>query len=259
MPSRTTWYLVAAALIAALPVAAQTRGGAPDTVDVKVGSNLVQFPKEQPAAQRSIATMTMNGQSRTMPVMVFSYRYDDSGSVPLMTVTGKPESTGDQGGPPPTVSVFDRNTLALKQMLSADESTVLLTMNGASVHGQVPGPGGSRQVDLTLSEPAFVKGLADLVAESLPRRKGVVYRLPLWSLSGAAVEYHLFQFVRQEDVEVLGKSYPSAWVMEDHNPDGTLAGTMWLVNGPPRLVRWILNRPGGVTVNLEQEPAGPSR
>lgn len=229
-----------------------------DAIDVKVGSTLVDFSKHQPGAQRSFASMVVNGQTQTRPPMVWTYRFVDSGGESLMFVQPKYEGAAPQGAPS-NVLVFDRKSLALERVLSEDGSTVMITVDGTSVHGEMPGPNGNRPVNIKLDEPAFFKPLADLVAESLPRRMGVVYRVPLWTLSPTPFERHLYQFVRQEDVEVRGKSYPKAWVMEDRSADGTLMSTMWLVDGPPEIVRWILNQPGGLTLKLEQEPAGPSR
>jgi hypothetical protein len=262
MHSRTAWYLVTAALAVAPPCSAQTRSSSPDTVDVAVGSSLVDFSRHRPGAQRAVSTVTMNGQTRSMPPVVWTFRFDEVGGTPRLLVRGTPETAPSAGGPmtaPPTTTVLDRKSLAFLQLLAEDESTVLLSANGLSVHGQVPAPGGSRPVDVTLTEPAFYNALADLVAESLPKRTGVVYRLPLWGLSSTSVEHHLYQFVRQEDVEVLGRTYPKAWVLEDRSTDGTLLGTMWLVDGPPELVRWIITMPGRPTVELEQEPADSSR
>jgi hypothetical protein len=261
MYPRTAWYLATVALMAAPPCSAQTRGGPPDTVDVKVGSTLVDFSAHRPTAQRAISTMTMNGQSRAMPPVVWTFSFDDSGGEPRLLVASKSEGAAQPGAtpaPPPAVFVFDRKSLALRQVL-ADDGSVMITVDGLSVRGKSPAPGGASQpLDLTLTEPAFLRSLVDLVAESLPRRTGVVYRLPLWGFSSGTVEHRLYQFVRQEDVEVLGRSYPKAWVLEDRSADGTLMGTMWLVDRPPELVRWIINAPDGRTVQLEQEPADPS-
>lgn len=246
------------ALTAASPCSARTCNGPPDTVDVKVGSTLVDFSEYRPAAQRAFQSVTMNGETRTMPPLVWTFTFDDSGGEPRLMVRSKSEGAAPQG-PPRMVYAFDRKSLALRQMLAEDGTTVMLTVDGVSVRGEVPAPGGTRPVDLTLDEPAFFSPLADLVAESLPRRTGVVYRLPMWSTSPTPFEYRLYQFVRQEDVEVLGRSYPKAWVLEDRSADGMLMSTMWLVDGPPELVRWVINAPGGRTVELEQEPADPPR
>lgn len=246
------------ALLAAPLFPAQAQSGPPDTVDVKVGSSLVDFSKHQPAAQRTFQTVTMNGQTRSAPPLVWTFRFDDSGGEPRMFVSSKVEGAATQG-PPPTVLEFNRRSVALKHVLAEDGKTVMLTVDGVSVKGEYPGPAGNRPVDLNLDEPAFFGPLADLLAESLPRRMGVVYRVPLWTPGPKPFEYRLYQFVRQEDVEVRGRSYPQAWVLEDRSTDGTLMSTMWLVDGPPELVRWVLNRPGGPMVKLEQEPADPGQ
>jgi hypothetical protein len=117
---------------------------------------------------------------------------------------------------------------------------------------------GARTIDLTLPAPAFLAGLHDLVVESLPLRPGVVYRVPIWRPGQDAAESRLYQLVRREDVEVLGTTHRQAAVVEERAaPDGALRGTLWLVDRPPFLVRWILMLPDGSTVRLDQEPASP--
>ena len=90
-------------------------------------------------------------------------------------------------------------------------------------------------------------------------REGAVYRVPLWRPAGspaamtASIEKHLYVVRGREDVDVLGKTL-KAWVVDDRSDDGSkLLGTMYIVDGPPKLVRWTINAPDGSTMQIDQE------
>lgn len=101
--------------------------------------------------------------------------------------------------------------------------------------------------------------LADLVAEALPRRPGTVYRVLLWQPGPGGPVTHLYETLGREDVEVMGVKYRDAWIVADKGADGSELGRMWVVDGPPYLVRWNLAGPGGGRMRLNQrlESAAP--
>lgn len=224
-----------------------------DTIDVAVGSPLVDFSKHRPGA--SVAYQEMTGTPTAAPGGAVTWRFSfvDTGATHLLLVQPEPERM-PPGAPRPAVTVFDRRTLAVLQTLDPVTSAPRIVVDGGThVHGQVPSPNGPVTIDATLSKPAFYAPLADLVAESLPRRLGAIYRLPMWGMPRPAIETHLYEMVRREDVTIRGKSYQQAWVLEDRSADGRLLGTMWLTDGPPNLVRWLINRPDGSVLRLDQE------
>lgn len=239
-------------LFAAGGLAAQAKPA--DTVNVTVGSTVVDFSSHQPGATRTVQDVTMGGNKRSMPPVIWSFRFEDAGGRKKLIVSVAPEDTTTRG-PAMPVFVFDRKTLALLELRDRTTGAPTLTVKDTRITGTLNGPNGAMPVDMTLARPAFLGMLADLVAESLPRKLGVVYRVPLWMPGSPTVADHLYQFVRRESITVLGKTYPNAWVMEDRSADGaTLHGTMWLVDGPPELVRWVINQPNGV-INLDQAAA----
>jgi hypothetical protein len=249
-------HILAGAVLSLIPAAsAHAQAARRDTIDVSVGSTLVDFSKHVPGSTLAHQQWSMGEDTRTSPVMRWNFSYADTGGTPLLLVhpTAADPSTPT---PPLPVYVFNRKTLALLRVLDPKTSATQLTIDATKVSGHVPGPNGPVPIDVTLSEPAYFRPLADLITESLPRRVGAVYRVPLWGPPSPAVETHLYSFVRREDVTVLGKTYHNAWVVEDRAADGTrLNGTMWLVDGAPELVRWIINLPNGGVIQLDQEPA----
>ena len=114
-------------------------------------------------------------------------------------------------------------------------------MHGATVQGQRSQGGNSQPIDVQLPAPAFFAPWSDFVVEHLPHREHVVYRVHLWQPGAPTTQVHLYQMRGREDVEVFGKTYKQAWVLEDRNADGSqLLGRMWLIDGPPSLVRWSI-------------------
>jgi hypothetical protein len=249
-------HRLAGAVLSLLAVtAARSQSPRKDTIDVGVGSALVDFSKHVPGSTLAHQQWTLGEDSRTSPVMRWNFTYSDTGATPLLLVRATPADPSTPPLPLP-VYVFNRKTLALLRVLDPNTSATQLTMDATKVSGHLVGPNGPVPIDLTLSEPAYFRPLADLVTESLPRRVGAVYRVPLWGPPAPTVETHLFSFVRREDVIVLGKTYRNAWVVEDRPADGTrLNGTMWLVDGAPELVRWVINQSNGAVIQLDQEPA----
>jgi len=248
--------VVAAALSAFAWRSSLAQSAKKDTIDVPVGSNVVDFSKHSPGVTRAVQSRIVNGETSTLPAFLWRFAFVDSGG-PLLLAHSDPEQPGASPNRGPSVTyVFDRRTVALRAIRNDADGRPIVTFDGAHIVGQMMGPNGAVPIDVTLSNAAFFKPLADLVVESLPAKPGVVYRVPLWSPPGASVETHLYEAVRREDVTVLGKTYRRANVIEDRSADGkTLYGTLWIVDGEPHLVRWVINQPNGATINLDQEVA----
>ena len=242
-------------LVAFASLSGAAQGTKKDTVDVAVGSKVVDYSGHSPGVTRAVQSRTMDGQTSAVPPILWKFTFIDSGA-PLLLVHSDPEQAGAPGRGPSVTYVFDRKTVAVRAIRNDADGKPMLTFDGAHIAGQVMGPNGPAPLDVTLSSAAFFKPLADLVVESLPAKQGVVYRVPLWSPPGSTIETHLYEAVRREDITVLGKTYKQANVIEDRSADGKmLYGTLWVVDGEPHLVRWIINMPNGATINLDQEVA----
>ena len=203
--------------------AAQRSGTPRDTVDVAVGSPLVNTSGVVPHRARTLMSRTTNGVAASGPEFFWTFAFPDSAGVSYFHI----ESA--MGGQLNTVFMLDRKTLAP------------LRINGAAP---------------PLPAPAFLGGLADLLVEALPRRIGTVYRANIWRRGMSNVETHLFETTSREDITVLGHAHKQAWVVEDRSADGaTLFGRMWLVGVAPYLVRWTINNPDGSVTQLDQELA----
>jgi len=188
-----------------------------------------------------------------MPPTLWRFTFVDSGARPLLIARPQPENGAASDGTRPAF-VLDRRTLALLQVQDQSTGAPSLRVDGRTVRGAVRGPQGTRPIDATLSADAYFGPLADLVVESLPLRLGTTYRVPLWELPSASVATHLYTVARREDVTVLGRQWRGAWVVEDHDAETKAdRGTLWLVDGPPYVVRWVINLPDGGAVRLDQE------
>lgn len=250
--------LLVAALGVALASGAAAQSARADTVDVAVGSPLVDFSKHRPGTTRTIQQVTTDGRTTTVPPFLWKFAFVDTGPRPLLLAHSEPEQPNPNAPHQPTY-VFDRKTLVLRALLDATQAPIV-TSDGATIRGSVPGRGGPMPIDVTLPSPAFYGPLVDLVAESLPWKTGVVYRVPQWRPGATSAELHLYRAVRREDMTVLGKTFPRAWVVEDRDASGTtLLGTLWLTDGPPHLIRWIINGPNGTVIQLDQEVAPSAR
>ena len=121
--------------------------------------------------------------------------------------------------------------------------------------------GTDRQVAIHLEHRSFFRDWSDFVVEELPRKEGAIYRMYLWSPAAAGQpeeEAHAFLVRPRESVEVFGRTR-TAWPVDDRGPDGTLRGTMWIVDEAPGLIRWDLIGPTGPVARIEHELAGASR
>lgn len=251
--------IVVVTLIALAVDTSSAQSARKDTVDVAVGSKVVDFSHHSASVTRTHQSRTMGGETSALPPILWKFTFLDSAG-PILLVHSDPEQAGAMPNRGPSMTyVFNRKTLALSAIRNDADGKAMLSLDGAHIVGQMPSPNGPMPIDLTLSSAAFFKPLADLVIESLPAKPGVVYRVPLWSPPGSNVETHLYETVRREDVTVLGKTYKQAKVIEDRSADGkTLYGTLWVVDGAPHLVRWIINMPNNGVVTLDQE-AAPGR
>jgi hypothetical protein len=230
-----------------------------DTVDVTPGSRVIDFSKHAPSTSRTAQFRIANGQTTPMPVVLWKFAFSDTGGRPLVHVRSEPEqpSAGPPGAPPVYV-VLDRKTLALRglHMGAAPGPHADLTVVGNTIKGEMPGPGRLDTVNITLPNPPFYGPLIDLVFESLPHKPGVVYRVPMWRPGAPGNEVRLYETVRREDVDVLGATHRQAAVIEERSADGSkLLSTAWLIDKPPFLVRWNINRPDGSTLRMDQEEA----
>ena len=250
---RIAGLAIAFALFGASGSSAQMKPAAGTIVDVPVGSPLVDYSGHSPGRVRAVQRMTSHGETRTLPDAIWTFTYSDTGGKSLLHVTSLGGSFGT------THAVFDRRTLALRQIRNGVPTGPHITLDadGNRLRGEMAGPMGTRPIDVTLAAPAFFGGLHDIVIESLPRAEGVGYRLPIWRPGTDSVDMRVYTMVRREDVEVLGTVHPRAAVVEERDArDGTLRGTLWLVDHAPFLVRWIIDTPDGSIVRLDQQPFG---
>lgn len=234
-----------------------------DTIDVGVGSPLIDGARMRSFTTR-IRTFRVAGAD---PALVSEatnvITLGDSAGVPVVRVRSSGWSMGPKGRIESTTDfTFDRATLALRGMVSraADGSERALHADGRSVEMVVPLPNGAPPLRTALATPGFYGPWSDFVVEELPRRVGTVYRVHLWRPAPQpggppriVEETHLYTVARREDVAVLGKTYRQAWVIEDRLAgNDALAGTMWIVDGPPNLVRWLIAMPDGSALRVDQ-------
>jgi len=255
------------ALLGAGPTAARAPlcAAPADTVDVPTGSPLVSG--EHMTAFTTHLTVTPVGadgaagaprQEGTNTITLA-----DSGGVRLVRVRSLSHVT-TPNGPADVVTdfAFDRRTLALRDMhQTSPRGEMRLRADADAVEVTVPTPAGAKSARLALSGPAFYGPWSDFAVEELPRTLGTTYRLRLWQPApgpdGPALreETHLYTFVAREDVVVFGRTHARAWVAEDRGADGKLLGRMWVVDGPPKLVRWTILNPDGSSTRIDQEVA----
>jgi hypothetical protein len=252
-------HVVLAGMLAAVSAAgAQAPQPAPDTVDVTPGSRVVDFSKHTPSTSRTAQFRIANGQETAMPIVLWKFAFTDTGGRALLHVRSEPELPSAPMGGPPMYVILDRKTLALRAIHSgaAPGPHADIEVAGNTVKGVMSGPGRTDTLNVTLPNPPFFGPLIDLVFESLPHRPGTVYRVPMWRPGAQGNEVRLYETVRRDDVEVLGTKHAQATVMEERSQDGArLLSTAWLIDKPPFLVRWHINRPDGTSLRMDQEEA----
>ena len=201
----------------------------PDTVDVPVGSPLVDMRAWRPYTGHVQIAKITNGKVTPLLDARFVTVFRDSAGAPLMFMHS---STG----PHTSGFVFDRHTLAPWAVIQPCGVTRFhgTTIDGSQCQGDKPVP-----IHVNLKTAAFIGDAADLVVEALPRRTDVVYRVVVWK-GNDSTETHLYRTTGREDVHVGGRLYRRAWVVDDY-----LAGTtapssrLWLIDKPPYMVRWV--------------------
>jgi hypothetical protein len=239
MTGRARWWRAAlvCVVMASVPTGlARGQTVRPDTVDVAVGSPVVEAQPARPYASRFRAVEIAGHDSTLLFAMTNEVSHFDSGGVPLVRVVAAGKEADGSGALKPAHGAFLLNRLTL--------AFYAATGDGAPPASAYP------------ASPAFYGPAADIPVEFLPRRLGVVYRLRLWLPGVAAAETHLYQTVGRERVEAFGRQYDSAWVVEDRRAgSGELASRMWLIGEPPYMVRWVLlNAPtAGARVEVSQE------
>ncbi len=222
---------------------------APDTVDVPVGSPLVDMHAWRPYAGRVRVAKITAGRVTPLVDATFTTVFRDSAGVPLMFMSSN--SGGATG-----VTVLDRRTLAPYAII---QQCGTMRFQGTSIDGsQCQSGGASTPIHVKLETPAFFGNAADLVVEVLPRRTNVVYRMVLWQ-GNDSTETHLYRTTGREHVRVGGTLYRRAWVVDDYVAGSTggsnrLASRMWIIDAPPYMVRWVFyNTPApGSEVRAEQ-------
>src|SRR5206468_5811883 len=123
--------------------------------------------------------------------ILWTFTFADTGQRPLLIARSALEQPMP-GVPPQPSYAFDRKTLALRSIAGAAFG-ITISDDGKHIQGTMRSPSGPAPIDLTLPAAAFFGPLADLVAESLPLERGVVYRVPLWNPGAPAAETHLYE------------------------------------------------------------------
>jgi hypothetical protein len=238
-------------------------GTTSDTVDVPVGSPVLDTKSMQAFATHLLVHQIANGSETLMQEATNTIVFGDSAGRPVIRVGSVGEGMTPAGKAALSSHfTFDRKTLALVAMQNTTpRGDLSVAVNGLSIEVTVPTPGGPQRMSMQLSAPAFFAQWSDYVVEELPKRQGTVYRVRLWRPAmqpGAAPhvveETHLYTIAGREDIEVLGKLHRKAWVIEDRvvGQPG-LAGRMWVIDNAPKLVRWVVVGPGGSETRIDQE------
>jgi hypothetical protein len=236
-----------------------------DTVDVAVGSPLLDTKGMTAFVTHLQVHQIADGKETLVQEATNTIAFGDSAGTPVARVS----SIGHAQTPAGMASVnsfftFDRRTLGLLSTRTiTPRGDLAARANGLNVEFSLPTPSGPQSANLTLSAPAFYAPWSDYIVEELPRREGTVYRVRLWRPSFVPgsppkllEETHLYTVTGRENLEVLGKSVSRAWVVEDRIAgQAELAGKMWIVDAPPKLVRWMISGPNGTQTRIDQELA----
>jgi hypothetical protein len=237
--------------------------GAFDTVDVVVGSALVDTRSFVDHSTRIVGTRVTADSSTRMQTMTTRLTLGDSAGFPagVLRIHAEFEALPGTGGPPGKRIedlTVDRRTLApyaiRREALGGPSQRMSVAFNGRSVRGSRAAGGQEQPFTLELSEPAFYGAGIDYVIERLPLRADVVYRIPVYQPGTPASERRLYRVVGKEALDVMGTHHPEAWRVEEHAADGRQLGTMWIVKGEPSyLVRWDFIMSPTTTFRLEQQ------
>lgn len=176
---------------------------AQDTVDVPVGSSLINWKLERPYRSQFHVWQVTGHDSTLLADGSNTITHRDTAGMSQMLMYSDANERGPDGkmAHGTDTMTFDLHTLAFR------------------------GPPASPR-----SASAFFGPTADVVVEFLPRRPGVVYRLRLWFPGASSDETHLYE-TRGHDHDV--------WMVEDRQAStGKVASRLWLVDRPPYMLRW---------------------
>lgn len=238
-----------------------SRIGAADTVDVAVGSPLIDMTSFIDHGTRVVGTRLSGDSSVHAMEMTTRLTLGDSAGIAGGVLRIHSEADALAGLQPPghrTEDVtLDRKTLAPYAVHRASEGNgphATLAFNGTQVRGVRAMGGPEQPVSVDLTERAFYGPGVDYVLERLPLRAGVVYRIPIFNPGPGTAERRLYPVVGTEAVDVMGSHHAKAWRVDELAADGRRLGTLWIVKGEPSyLVRWdIAMQPSG-TFRLEQQ------
>ena len=233
-----------------------------DTVDVVVGSSLVDTKGFVDHSTRVVGTMLAGDSSKRTQTMTTRLTLGDSAGIAngVLRIHSEFESLPGAAGPPGRRVedlTVDRATLAPiaihRESVTGPPMKISIAFDGTRVRGQRAMGGQEQPIALELTEPSFLASGIDYVIERLPMREGVVYRIPVFQPGAPASERRLYRVVDKEALDVLGAHYAEAWRVEEHAADGRQLGTMWIVKGEPSyLVRWDFAVGPAQTFRLEQ-------
>jgi hypothetical protein len=229
--------VLAAIALCACAASAQIAKTRTDTVDVPVGSSLVNTASDVSLSVRAEMFPSVDAAAKSFSATLIDIAFGDSTGIPVMRV--------HMQGPDATTNVtLNRKTLALYGMSrkpnSASGSGLWVAVDGSNAHGEMSRGGNTQPIAVKLDQPAFLGNFADLVVEALPRNLGVAYRVWMWQPRQPSAEQHLYQTVGREDIQALGTTYKNAWIVEDRSADGSkLLSKLWVTAEPPYLIRWL--------------------
>ena len=144
---------------------------------------------------------------------------------------------------------YDHTTLAPYgyYYTSSAGADIRLTMEGSRVRGtrKTPSDAAPAQVDLTLSEPAWMAGASDLPPVAAGLTEGKIMMMPVWSPGMQQVEQRIFTVTGKKSIKVQDKTWES-WVVEERALRG---GTMLLLS------TWYMTEKAPYMVYAEQVSA----
>lgn len=197
-------------IIAAQSIEAQ------DTVDVPVGSSLINWKLEHPYRSRFQIWQVKGRDSTLLAKGSNNVTHRDT----LMLMYADADERGPDG------------------KMAHDTGTMTFGLQTLAFRGPP---------DTARSASAFFGPAADIVVEFLPRRLGVVYRVRLWFPGAPSDETHLYE-TRERKGDV--------WIVEDRRAGtDKVASRLWLIDRPPYMLRWTFyNAPdSGSVVHASQE------
>jgi hypothetical protein len=250
--SRKALSMAVAMLVAMAPAVSDAQTST-DSVTVPVGSPIIDASHAVDHVARAKIFRVTGTTAALLDSAQWTFAAGDSAGRAVRRVHS-------EGGQQTLDVTLDRKSLALYGLHmttpgAAGGPTATLTGSDGRIAGELS-IGASQPMRVQLPEAAFFGNLADLLVEALPRNVGVTYRAPVWQIGTPSGVAHRYRTIGREDVSVLGHAYPQAWVVEDRSDDGVkLLGRMWLIDGPPYVVRWDLigATPDGSTIRVDQE------